>query len=123
MLGEKLKQHKTQVYLVNTGWSGGPHGVGARIDITATRAMVHAALSGGLENVDYVRNEAFHVMVPAACPGLEDTAMLDPKSTWADKDAYDRRAEKLAGDFCRHFDKAYAGKGIDPGIEKQCPGK
>jgi phosphoenolpyruvate carboxykinase (ATP) len=123
MLGEKLKQHGTTVYLVNTGWSGGPHGVGERIDITLTRAMVHAALSGELENVDYVENEAFHVMVPTTCPGIDDASILDPRSTWADKDAYDKRAEKLAGDFCAHFDKAYAGKGIDAEIEKQCPGK
>jgi phosphoenolpyruvate carboxykinase (ATP) len=123
MLGEKLKQHGTQVYLVNTGWSGGPHGVGERIDINLTRAMVHAALSGQLEDVECVEDETFHLMVPTSCPGIEDSSILNPRNTWADKEAYDRRAEKLAGDFCAHFDKAYSGKGIDANIEKQCPGK
>jgi phosphoenolpyruvate carboxykinase (ATP) len=123
MLGEKLKTHGTQVYLVNTGWSGGPYGVGERIDINITRAMVHAALSGQLEDMKYAENDVFHVMVPTKCPGLEDDSLLDPRSTWQDKDAYDKRARKLAGDFCKHFDKAYSGKGIDEQIEKQCPGK
>jgi len=123
MLGEKLKKYGTQVYLVNTGWSGGPYGVGERIDINLTRAMVHAALSGGLDGVEYAENKVFHVMVPKECPGISDADILDPKSTWDDKDAYDKRAAKLAGDFCAHFDKAYAGKGIDAGIENQCPGK
>lgn len=123
MLGEKLQKHGTQVYLVNTGWSGGPYGVGGRIDINLTRAMVHAALSGDLEDVDYTQNETFHVMVPTTCPGVTDSSILDPRSTWDDKGEYDRRAEKLAGDFCAHFDKAYAGKGIDHNVEKQCPGR
>ncbi len=122
MLGEKLKKHKTKVYLINTGWSGGPYGIGKRIDIDLTRSMVRAALEGKLENVEYGDNETFHVMVPKSCPGVP-SEMLEPKNTWKDKKAYEERARKLAREFCEHFDKAYGKKGIDEAIEKQCPGK
>jgi phosphoenolpyruvate carboxykinase (ATP) len=123
MLGEKLQKFGTKVYLINTGWSGGPYGIGKRIDIAVTRQIVHAALSGQLEDVNFVENKLFHIAVPEHCPGMPDDSILDPRSTWADKDAYDRRAAKLAGDFSAHFSKAYSRKGIDPLVEKECPGK
>jgi phosphoenolpyruvate carboxykinase (ATP) len=123
MLGEKLQKFQTKVYLINTGWSGGPYGIGKRIDISLTRQMVHAALSGQLENAEYVENRLFHLTVPRHCPGIPDDSILDPRSTCADKDAYDRRAAKLAGDFSTHFNKAYSNKGIDPSVQKECPGK
>jgi phosphoenolpyruvate carboxykinase (ATP) len=122
MLGENMKKHKTSVYLINTGWSGGPYGIGKRIDIVLTRAMVHAALDGELEKGKFRENKIFHIMVPESCSGVP-SEILDPRNTWEDKKAYDERAKKLAEDFCKHFDKVYASKGIDKVIEKQCPGK
>jgi phosphoenolpyruvate carboxykinase (ATP) len=122
MLGERMERHGSRVYLVNTGWSGGPFGVGERMDIDITRAIVHAALSGDLEDVKYEPDHMFHILVPKSCPGVPAT-MLNPRNTWEDKQAFDQRAQKLAGDFCRHFDKAYGDKGIDPSVIVQCPGK
>jgi phosphoenolpyruvate carboxykinase (ATP) len=122
LLGEKLKQHGSQVYLVNTGWSGGPYGVGARMDIDITRTIVHCALSGELERVEYDEDPLFHILVPRCCPCVASD-ILNPRNTWADKEAFDRRAQKLAADFAKHFDKAYGTKGIDPAVASQCPGK
>ncbi len=122
MLGERMKKHGSQVYLINTGWSGGPFGVGARMDINITRAIVHAALSGDLENVEYDEDARFHVLVPRQCPGVS-TEILQPKNTWADKQAYEARATRLAAEFSAHFDKAYGRKNIDPVVARQCPGK
>ncbi len=123
MLGKKLAEHDTQVYLVNTGWSGGPYGVGKRMDIRLTREMVHAALEGKLSDVETVEDKYFHLQVPVSCPGVEDAKILQPRNTWKDKDAYDARAKKLAQEFSDHFDKAYGDKGIDPAVRAQCPGK
>jgi len=122
MLGEKLDQHGAAVYLVNTGWNGGPYGIGKRMDINLTRAMVHAALSGDLANVAYDENKTFHVLVPRNCHGVP-SEILNPRNTWEDKAAYDTRAAKLAAEFVAHFDKAYGNKGIDEAISCQCPGK
>ena len=122
MLGEKLEQHGTDVYLVNTGWSGGPFGEGERIDIDVTRAIVHAALSGELQSIECVENETFHVLVPRACPGVS-SEILDPRNTWSDADAYDARAERLAAEFGAHFAKAYGDKGIEPAVAAVCPGR
>jgi phosphoenolpyruvate carboxykinase (ATP) len=122
MLGQKMRQHGTDVYLVNTGWTGGIFGIGRRIDISVTRTLVHAALSGMLKDVEYDEDPLFHIWVPRTCPGV-DTTILNPRNTWADKDAFDRQARKLANDFRTYFDKVYAKKGIDPAIAAQCPGK
>lgn len=121
MLGEKLDGHGTRVYLVNTGWSGGPYGVGKRMDIALTRAMVRAALEGELDRVAYNEDRAFHVEIPQACPGVPSD-VLRPRDTWKDKAAFDARAAKLAGDFAAHFQKAYGKKGIDKAVAAQCPG-
>ncbi len=122
MLGEKMEKYNTQVYLINTGWSGGPYGIGSRIDINLTRRMVNAALSGELINVDYQQDANFHLQVPMTCPGVP-SAMLLPKNTWQDKDAYDTAAGKLARQFSDYFDKAYGRKDIKNSIKSQCPGK
>lgn len=122
MLGERMRRHGTQVYLVNTGWSGGPFGVGARMDIDITRALVHAALSGHLADAEWDEDTTFHILVPRACAGVP-SEILNPRNTWADGDAFDDRAQKLAQDFSAHFDKAYGDKGIDPDVVRQCPGK
>jgi len=122
MLGEKMKEYHAQVFLVNTGWSGGPYGVGSRMDINLTRRLVEAALSGELKNVKYQENNLFHVSFPLECPGVS-SEILDPHNTWADKDAYNERAKKLASEFSAYFDKAYGDKNINPAVCAQCPGK
>ncbi len=122
MLGEKLAKHGSSVYLVNTGWSGGPYGEGSRMDINLTRAMVRAALSGELANVETVNDPLFHVGVPKSCPGVP-AEVLVPRNTWKDKSAYDARAKKLAAEFAATFDKNYGGKGISQAVASQCPGK
>jgi len=122
LLGEKLSQHGSQVFLINTGWSGGPYGKGERMDIRLTRALVDAALDGKLDNVPCETDPLFHLSVPRECPGVP-AEVLVPKNTWKDKAAYDERARKLAAEFAATFDKAYGSKGIDPAVVAQCPGK
>ena len=122
MLGERMKAHDAEVYLVNTGWSGGPYGVGHRMDIDVTRNLVRAALNGELKKVDYNDDELFHIQVPRSCPGVP-AGILNPRDTWSDKKAYDLRAGKLAAEFSSHFDKAYGQKNIAPEVVSQCPGK
>jgi phosphoenolpyruvate carboxykinase (ATP) len=102
MLGEKLAEHGSQVWLVNTGWTGGPFGEGRRMPIDATRALLHAALSGGLDAVEYRTDELFGFEVPVEAPGV-DSRLLDPRSTWRDPDAYDRKARELAHMFRDNF--------------------
>ena len=122
LLGKKLDEHGTQVYLVNTGWSGGPYGVGSRMDIMLTRAMCAAAINGELADVDYQQDKFFKVWVPTTCPGVDDPAILKPVNTWSDKAAYEARAQKLAGEFAGQWKKAYADKNIDAAIAAECPG-
>ena len=122
MLGEKMDQHNTSVYLINTGWSGGAYGVGSRIDLPLTRAMVNGALNGDLKDVEFIKDSIFHLNVPASCPGVP-TEMLNPINTWDDKEAYTATAKKLASKFSAHFDKAYGSKNLSDNIVKQCPGK
>ncbi|MHA1155956.1 MAG: phosphoenolpyruvate carboxykinase (ATP) [Candidatus Heimdallarchaeota archaeon] len=121
LLGEKMEKHGTKVYLINTGWSGGPYGVGKRMDINLTRRLVDAALSGELESVEYQQDEIFKLSVPKTCKGVS-AEVLWPKNTWKDKKAFDERAHKLAKDFCDHFKKAYSDNNIDPKIAATCPG-
>ncbi len=104
MLGEKLEEHKATVWLVNTGWVGGPYGEGRRMPIAATRAMLHAALSGALDHVGYRHDAVFGFDVPVAAPGV-DAALLDPRSTWRDPEAYDEKARYLAEKFRENFTK------------------
>lgn len=122
MLGERLDRHGTKVFLVNTGWSGGPYGVGKRLDITLTRTMVQAALEGELERVDCREDPFFRVRVPERVPGVP-VEILFPREAWRDKAAYDTRAAKLASEFAAHFEKAYGRKGISAAVAAECPGK
>lgn len=98
LLGTKVEERGAKVWLVNTGWSGGPYGVGSRIKIAYTRAMVSAALNGELENVPMNTDPYFGLMVPAAVPGVP-SEVLNPKAAWEDKEAYDVTVGKLAGMF------------------------
>ncbi len=102
LLGEKIARHQVEVWLVNTGWSGGPPGQGHRIKLGHTRAIVRAVLSGGLNAVESQPHPVFGVQVPMACPGVP-TEILDPRRTWKDPSAYDQEARKLAGLFDRNF--------------------
>jgi phosphoenolpyruvate carboxykinase (ATP) len=102
MLGEKLSAHRSKVWLVNTGWTGGAHGAGSRMKIAHTRAMIRAALSGALDGVGYERHPVFNLDVPTSCPDVPST-VLSPRGTWADPDAYDRQAAKLAQMFVDNF--------------------
>ncbi len=122
MLGEKMKEHGSQVYLINTGWSGAPYGEGDRMDINLTRAMVKAALNRKLVKVEYEQDEYFKVWIPKSCPEVPKN-ILNPKKSWKGKQSYEQRAVKLARDFKNHFDKAYGNKNIDPKVAEQCPGK
>ncbi|MBS3771238.1 MAG: phosphoenolpyruvate carboxykinase (ATP) [Bacteroidales bacterium] len=121
MLGEKLSRFNTNVYLINTGWTGGPYGKGKRIDITYTRKMIDAAFSGIIEKENFHHDELFHLDIPENCPGIP-REMLFPGNTWDDGKAYDRQAQKLAQTFSHTFNKKYGNK-IKANIKKQCPGK
>lgn len=112
LLGKKITEHKTNVFLVNTGWSGGSYGVGKRMNLKYTRAMVTAALNGDLDNVPYQHDELFNLMVPQSCPGVPDE-VLNPRDTWADKAAYDKVANQLAANFEKNFSKY---EGMDQAI-------
>jgi len=104
LLGEKLRRHRAQCWLVNTGWVGGPYGVGKRMKLQLTRAMLNAALRGELREVPAEPHPVFQVAVPRSCPGVP-SAFLDPRGMWADKSAYDRAARDLAARFNRNFAK------------------
>ncbi|MGH7587677.1 MAG: phosphoenolpyruvate carboxykinase (ATP), partial [Gemmatimonadota bacterium] len=104
MLGDRLERHGTRVYLVNTGWTGGSYGVGRRMNLGHTRAMVSAALNGELENARFTAHPIFGVEVPDRCPAVPEK-VLDPRSTWDDPDAYDAKARELAGRFEENFVK------------------
>jgi len=110
MLAEKLDAHGVTVWLVNTGWTGGPYGEGHRMPIQATRRLLHAALSGELDSVDYRTDEVFGFDIPVEVPGVE-RSLLDPRSTWHDPVAYDAKAQELAGMFAANFEKFAADAG------------
>jgi phosphoenolpyruvate carboxykinase (ATP) len=122
LLGEKIKKHRTRVYLVNTGWSGGPYGEGKRMDINVTRAIIKAVLSGELDKTAYAEDATFHIGIPASCPGVPGE-ILQPRNTWKDSEAFARRAQKLAGEFSAQFDRVYGNKDLPEAVRRQCPGK
>ena len=111
MLGEKLDEHGSAVWLVNTGWTGGSYGEGQRMPIAATRALLRAALDGELDQVEYRLDPIFGFEVPAEVPGV-DSSLLDPRSTWSDPDAYDEKARYLATRFRENFQKFGADENI-----------
>jgi len=102
MLGARLDKHDARVYLINTGWSGGPYGVGHRMDLAQTRAMVHAALRGDLDDAPTTVDPVFGLHIPNRVPGVPD-AVLHPRTTWADPAAYDAAARALAARFHDNF--------------------
>ena len=104
MLGDRLRQHGAQCWLVNTGWSGGPYGVGKRFDLPYTRAMVRAAVDGKLEGGKFVTEPAFGCSIPTEAPGVP-AEVLSPRNLWADKAAYDKMADELTARFQKNFEK------------------
>jgi phosphoenolpyruvate carboxykinase (ATP) len=101
-LGGKIARHDVRVWLVNTGWTGGPHGVGARMKIAFTRQMIRAALGGQLDDVAYANDPVFNLDVPQSCPGVPPE-VFRPRATWRDPNAYDEQARRLARMFIENF--------------------
>ncbi|MDR9456670.1 MAG: phosphoenolpyruvate carboxykinase (ATP) [Salegentibacter sp.] len=104
MLSNKMKEEHVHVWLVNTGWTGGPYGIGNRMKLKYTRAMINAALEGKLEDVDYTKHDIFGLNMPVICDGVP-AEVLNPRYTWEDKDAYDKKANELAKSFKSNFKK------------------
>ncbi len=104
MLGERLQRHKVTCYLVNTGWVGGPFGIGERMSLKYTRAMVNAAIDGQLDHVATEPHPVFRVLVPKSVPGVPSD-LLDARTQWKDGEAYDRAAESLSARFRKNFEK------------------
>jgi len=105
LLGKKLEEHSdVNVWLINTGWSGGPYGVGNRMKLGYTRAMITAAMKGELNNIQYEPHPTFGVLMPTSVPGVP-AEILVPRNTWPDKEAYDKKANELAQLFVKNFDK------------------
>jgi phosphoenolpyruvate carboxykinase (ATP) len=118
LLADRLERHEVPVWLVNTGWTGGPYGTGERMDIEHTRVMVRATLSGELDRIPTVTDPTFRVEVPTACPGVP-SELLQPRNTWPDPEAYDAQAARLAQMFDTNF-AAYA-DGVSEGVRRAGP--
>lgn len=108
MLGEKMRKHNVNVWMINTGWSGGPYGVGQRMKLPYTRAMITAALEGKLDNAEFEAHSVFGMMMPKECPGVP-AEVLNPRNTWANKEEYDAKAKDLAAQFIKNFEKYASG--------------
>lgn len=104
MLSKKMQEANVAVWLVNTGWSGGPYGVGSRMSLKYTRALIAAALGGDLNDVRYEKHDIFGVAMPTSCSGVP-SEILNPRNTWKDKEAYDLKANHLAAAFNKNFEK------------------
>ena len=116
LLAEKMQQHKARCILLNTGWSGGPHGVGKRMSLKVTRALLNAALNGELDKIETETQPILNLKMPKSCPGV-DSGILNPRNTWADKAAYDTQATKLRDMFRDNFKKkGFAAFGIEERI-------
>ncbi|MFD2035363.1 phosphoenolpyruvate carboxykinase (ATP) [Belliella marina] len=104
LFGEKMEKHQVNVWLINTGWTGGPYGIGSRMKLKYTRAMITAALEGNLDDVSYKKHSVFGVEIPQSCPNVP-AEVLSPRATWDDKDAYDKKARELGAAFIQNFEK------------------
>jgi phosphoenolpyruvate carboxykinase (ATP) len=118
LLAEKMQKHKARCILLNTGWSGGAFGVGKRMSIKYTRALLNAAFAGQLDTgkVEYDVHPIFNLRIPKSCPGVP-SEILNPRNTWSDKAAYDAAAAKLRDMFRKNFeDKGFAKLGVQPSM-------
>jgi phosphoenolpyruvate carboxykinase (ATP) len=102
MLGEKLNGSDIKVWLVNTGWTGGPYGIGSRMKLSYTRAMITAAIEGKLDNVVFDTLQVFNLSIPTNCEGVP-SEILNPRNTWSDVSEYDRACTSLANEFVENF--------------------
>jgi len=112
MFADLIARHGATCWLVNTGWSGGPYGVGSRMAIRHTRALLRSALDGSLTKMEFRKEPYFGLAIPAHVPGIPDE-VLDPRRSWADKAAYDRMARDLVGRFEANFAAFESGVGAD----------
>lgn len=119
LLGEKIADNNTEVYLVNTGWTGGEYGVGNRMNLTYTRAMVKAAVEGALKDTKFDYDQKFNVLIPREVPNVPSN-ILNPRNTWIDKEAYDRKSDELISQFHKNFEKF---QGVSDEIIKAAPRK
>ena len=110
LLGKKIDEHGVNVYLVNTGWTGGPYGVGKRMSIKDTRACINGILNGSINDAEFETLEVFNLQIPKALEGVADNNVLNPRNTWEDKEAYDETLRKLAAMFIENFNR-YNDKG------------
>ncbi len=108
LLGDKMQENKVNVWMINTGWTGGPHGIGNRIKLIYTRALITAALRGELAKVEFENHPVFGMAVPRQCANVP-AELLNPRNTWIDKNAYDEKAKYLGGLFIRNFEKYASG--------------
>ncbi|HLR76786.1 MAG TPA: phosphoenolpyruvate carboxykinase (ATP), partial [Balneolaceae bacterium] len=115
LLAEKTKEHNSNIWLFNTGWTGGPYGEGHRMELKYTRQMVSEALAGNLNDVEYKNDEIFGLAMPVKVNGIPNE-VLDPRNTWEDKQAYDKKARQLARMFKENFQQ-FKGKASDELIE------
>ena len=118
LLSMKMAEHGANAWLINTGWSGGAYGVGNRMKIRYTRAMLNAALDGELDDVAYAVDSRFGFEVPQSCPNVPDE-ILQPRNTWADKDDFDATADNLANMFLANFGR-YEG-GVSAAVNSAAP--
>ncbi|MDQ3634560.1 MAG: phosphoenolpyruvate carboxykinase [Acidobacteriota bacterium] len=118
LLAEKMEKHGTDCWLINTGWSGGPYGVGKRMSIKYTRAMIRAILNGELAKAEFEPHPIFGVLVPTSCPDVP-SEILNPRNTWEDKDAYDVKAKHLANLFNENFKKFE--EGVSDAVKDAAP--
>jgi phosphoenolpyruvate carboxykinase (ATP) len=124
LLGKKLKETKVNVWLVNTGWCGGPYGIGSRIKLKYTRSLISAALNGDLDHVDYVQTPFFGLNTPVSCPDVP-SELLFPRNAWPDKEMFDQKASELAEKFVKNFEQYadFANDEIKAASPKESPGK
>ncbi len=118
MLGNKMRDHNVNVWMINTGWIGGAYGTGSRISLKYTREMINAALSGKLNNVEYEKHPVFGMMMPKQCPNVP-AELLNPRNTWAKKSAYDEKAKELAAMFIKNFENYR--EGVSDEIKMSAP--
>ena len=105
LLGKKIDEHGVNVYLVNTGWTGGEYGVGKRMSIKDTRACINGILNGSINDAEFETLDVFNLQVPKELEGVADNSILNPRNTWSDKEAYDAKLKELAGMFVKNFER------------------
>ena len=105
LLGEKIDKHNVNVYLVNTGWTGGPYGIGKRMSIKDTRACINGILNGSINNAEFETLPIFNLQIPKKLEGVADNNVLNPRNTWDDKEAYDQKLKELASMFIENFNR------------------